>query len=428
MAKKLTLLAMSNTNNRLLWALPLGIILCTGFGGIGGALALYHLDRPAKTQEDPSHPEQASSEKRTVYIEESSLIDAVKAVQPAVVSVVVSKDLPLYREQRLQMNPFFGDPFGFGQFPFSQRVPQLDEDGNVLRERRQIGGGSGFIVSGEGLVATNRHVVEDEEAQYTVILNDGREFDAQVIARDSANDLALVQMKEKEEKLQNLPVAQLGDSQSLQVGQRVVAIGNALAEYQNTVTTGIISATGRSILAGSMGPAESLLNLIQTDASINPGNSGGPLANLAGEIVGINTAIAANAQGIGFAIPINDVKSAIESVKKNGKIVRPYLGVRFMMLDESTAKELEIGVDHGALLVGNEEEGRFAVIPASPAEKAGLKIKDVILEVDGEEVTLEKPLNRLIQQKGPQSEVALLVWRSGQTLELQVKLEEEPRE
>jgi len=169
---------------------------------------------------------------------------------------------------------------------------------------------------------------------------------------------------------------------------------------------------------------ESLLNLIQTDAAINPGNSGGPLVNLDGEVIGINTAIAAGAQGIGFAIPINDVKSIIESVKTFGKIIRPYLGVRFMMLDEAKAKELQIDVEGGALLTGDEANGEFAVVPGSPADKAGLEIKDVILEVNGEKVTLEKPLHLIISKFKPSDKITLKIWRSGEEMEVQVTLAE----
>jgi serine protease Do len=333
---------------------------------------------------------------------------------------VISKDLPLYKEKLFNFNdPFFGDQL------FTMPEYDRDESGNIKKYTQKVGGGSGFIVTADGLVITNRHVVSDTEAEYTVITNDQKEYTAEVVSTDTVNDIAILRMKgENDSKLDGLPVAQLGDSDKLQIGQKVVAIGNALAEYENTVTTGVISAKGRSINAGTVQSTESLINLIQTDAAINPGNSGGPLVNLDGEVIGINTAIAAGAQGIGFAIPINDVKSIIESVKTYGKIVRPYLGVRFMMLDADKAKELQIDVDHGALLTGDEAAGEFAVVPASPAEKAGLKMKDVVLEIDGEKVTTENPLHIIVSKKKPGDEITMKIWRSGEQMDIKVKLEE----
>lgn len=391
-------------------------LLAIAGGGVGGFLAADY----AKT---PSPQLSPSSQKpnQKVYVEESSIIDTVKNVSPAVVSIVISKDLPLYQNRVFNFDDsFFNMPFGFG-IP----QPQTDNDGKVQTERTKVGGGSGFIVSEDGLVVTNRHVVDDPEADYTVILNDGRTFKVVEINADQINDIAVLKLTDEEGKnASGLPTIKLGDSSALQVGQRVVAIGNALAEYENTVTAGVISAKGRSITAGGTQTAENLLNLIQTDASINPGNSGGPLVNLNGEVIGINTAIAAGADGIGFAIPSNDVNSIIESVKKNGKIVRPYLGVRFLMLDEAKAKELEIDVKGGALLTGDEANGEFAVIPGSPADKAGLQIKDVILEMDGQKVTAETPLHVMIGKKAPGDTVTMHLWRSGKEMDIKVTLEE----
>ncbi|PIZ74529.1 hypothetical protein COY07_00415 [Candidatus Peregrinibacteria bacterium CG_4_10_14_0_2_um_filter_43_11] len=398
-----------------------GLIIVLSFfsGAFGGIWAVKHLKQPALVQNNGTTIPPAQKER---YIEESSIIDTVAKVSPSVVSIVITKDLPLYRQRVFNFNDFFlNDPFSGS--PFGSPEPQRDEKGDVMTERRKVGGGSGFIVSADGLVVTNRHVVQDQEANYTVILNDGTEFEADVLSRDPLNDIALLKVKPGEKKV-SLPVVSLGHSADLKVGQRVVAIGNALAEYENTVTTGVVSAKGRSIAAGDINSAESLINLIQTDAAINPGNSGGPLVNLNGEVIGINTAIAANAQGIGFAIPIDDVVNAIESVKENGRIVRPFLGVRFMMLDTDRAKELKIDVDGGALLVGDETRGEFAVVPGSPADKAGLKIKDVILEVDGKKITTENPLHILVGQHKPGDTLNMKVWRSGKEMEVQVTLEE----
>lgn len=395
--------------------------LSAAAGGLVGSkvtLSRMNMASPKPAVQD------VAGQQKTVYVEESQLIDTVDKVSPSVVSIVISKDLPLYRQgvRQFDFNQFFNDPFEFNM-PFEE--PQRDANGNIKKEKRQIGGGSGFIISDDGLVVTNRHVVEDDEAEYTVVTNDGKEFPAQILAKDTLNDFAVLKLMDNEEnKVKDLPFVELGDSASLKIGQKVLAIGNALAEYQNTVTTGIISGKGRSIAAGSMQGNESLINLIQTDAAINPGNSGGPLVNLEGQVIGINTAIADGAEGIGFALPIDDVKSLITSVEENGKIVRPYLGVRFMMLDAAKAKELKIDVENGALLVGDEANGEFAVIPGSPADKAGLQIKDVIQEINGEEVNLDNPLHVMINKYQPGDTVKLKVWRSGEVKEISVKLSE----
>ncbi len=416
---------------RISLGLLVSVVALAILGGFLGGIVESRLNQvpgaPAGASSPDSSSAPAPSSDKTVYAsEESQVINTVKQISPSVVSVVISKDLPQVRQGVFNPNDFFGqDPFfNFGA-PFSPPQPERDGQGKVKTERQKVGGGSGFIVTADGLVVTNRHVVEDTEASYTVIAADQKEYDAEVLSRDTLNDVAVLRIKDKNGKaVQGLKAAPFGNSDKIQVGQRVIAIGNALAEYENTVTSGVISAKGRSLTAGSVNSTENLLNLIQTDAAINPGNSGGPLVNLNGEVIGINTAIAANAQGIGFAIPINDVKNAIESVKAHGKIIRSYLGVRFMMLDDAKAKELQLDVDGGALLVGDDAKGEFAVVPGSPADKAGLKMKDVIQAVDGQTVTLDHPLNVLVGQKQPGDTITLKVWRGGQTLEIKVTLEE----
>jgi len=404
--------------------LVLVVALSVVSGFLGGALTMSLYGQPKPIDSAPFAKAPAAKEK--IVVEDSGIIDSVKKVSPAVVSIVITKDLPLYRQGGINMNDFFfnfNDPFG--TMNFGQPRYDTDEEGNIKKENKKIGGGSGFIVTPDGLVLTNRHVVDDIEAGFTVITNDGTEYPAELVSKDTVNDIAVLRMKDgKEKKAQNLPTVELGSSGSLQIGQRVVAIGNALAEYQNSVTTGIISAKGRKITAGTSNGSENLANLLQTDAAINPGNSGGPLVNLQGQVVGINTAIASGAQGIGFAIPIDDIKPLIANVKTNGKIVRPFLGVRYILLNEAKAKELKIDVEGGALLTGKEAAGEFAVVPGSPAEEAGLKIKDVILEVDGTKVTDDSPLQTMIATKAPGDTVNLKVWRSGKTMEGKVTLEE----
>ncbi len=404
--------------------LAYAVVIAVLSGVVGGSVG-YRL--AFRRSSDTNQPLKNVTEQRT-YLEESDYISAIQKVSPAVVSIIQTKDVPVYYQQPY---PFFeGDPF-FQQFFGQQFQPQpKQQQQKPETQRRKIGGGSGFIVTSDGLVVTNRHVVNDPKADYTVILSDGRELKGEVIGKDTLNDLAVIQIKSKDgaQKVSSLPVLEFGDSDVLRVGQRVLAVGNALGEYQNTVTAGIISATGRHITASDRaGAAESLSGLLQTDAAINPGNSGGPLVNMKGQVIGVNVAIAASANNIGFAIPFNDVRPVIESVQKHGKVIRPFIGVRYQILTDDKAKELQLqGVTDGALLVGDEGKGEFAVIPGGPGDKAGLKKGDVILEVDGKKITQDYSLQHSIRNKNPGDKVTLKVWTSGKTVEKTLTLGETP--
>lgn len=381
------------------------------------------------------------------YVEESQAIDATKKAGASVVSIVATEDLKIYNSQpnSYSNNPF-NDPFFFNFPGFRQQMPQQNQQNQQGQQnngansndyqvqKQKIGGGSGFIISGDGLVLTNRHVISDQNVQYTIISNDGTEYDGEVVSVDPFSDIAVLQMvksgelskkKDERSKLSGLPVIDFGDSSLLQPGQKVLAIGYALGQYENTVTEGIISGKGREITAEdpTRGP-ETLSGLLQTDAAINPGNSGGPLVNLSGQVVGVNVAIDQTGSNIGFAIPINDVKPVLESIKKYGRIVRATLGVRHILLTKEKAKELKIDVDHGALLVGDEANGEFAVIPGSAADKAGLKIKDVIMSVDGKDITQNYTLQDSIMAKQPGDNVSMKVWRSGQVIDVTATLTE----
>ncbi len=364
----------------------------------------------------------ASKEIIKTVDEESAVVKAVENVSPAVVSIIVSKDLPII--ERYYTNPFGGDSdfwrqfFGddFGDF-FGFGVPHYRQKGT---EKREIGGGTGFIVSADGYIITNRHVVEDKEAEYTVLMNDETKHDAKVIARDPINDIAILKIKGK-----NLPTVTLGDSSNLKVGQTVIAIGNALGEFRNTVSKGVISGLSRSIVAGGAGiGSEQLFGVIQTDASINPGNSGGPLLNIAGQVIGMNTAMAQGAENIGFAIPVNEVKRVYENVRAHGKIVRPWLGVRYVQINKAIAEENKLDVDYGALIIHGQKRTDLAVIPGSPADKAGLVENDIILEVDGKKITADYPLSRAIAQHNPGDEITLKILHKGEEKEVKVKLGE----
>lgn len=345
---------------------------------------------------------------------EDIIIDIVNKVSPAVVSVIATKDLPVV--EQCFIDPFGGDKFFeqfFGGFDF--KIPQLCEKET---ERHQVSSGSGFFVKSSGLIVTNRHVVEDKDASYSVILNDGRKLVATVIARDPLQDLALLKVDGD-----NFPVIPLGDSNALSIGRTVIAIGNALGEFQNTVSVGVISGLHRTIIAeGGAGGAEELRSVIQTDAAINPGNSGGPLVSLEGKAIGINTAIARGAENIGFALPANFIIKDLADIEASGKIIYPFLGVRYMIITADIQKEKGLAVDYGALLVAGEQDP--AVISDSPASRAGLAAGDIILEFGGEKVTREVPLATLIQKYRVDDEVELKILRGKETLMKKVILAE----
>jgi len=283
------------------------------------------------------------------------------------------------------------------------------------------GGGTGFIITTDGLILTNKHVVSDTNASYTVYTYDGKSYPAKIQSTEPFNDLAVLKIEAN-----NLPVAELGDSDQLAIGQWVMAVGNALAKYDNTVTIGIISAKERQVEAtdGAGNNAEKLDGLLQTDAAINSGNSGGPLVNLHGQVIGINTAVASNAQGIGFAIPINVAKSAIESIKKSGKIIRPYLGVRYIPVTKDIAEMNNLSIDYGAWVMSGSRTGQVAVIPNSPADKADLKENDIITEINGEKIDENHSLTRLLQNYEIGDSVEVKYLRSGEEKTAKVVLEE----
>ncbi len=343
-------------------------------------------------------------------------VKVVEEASPAVVSIIASKDVPVIEQ-------FFTDPFGddpvFKQFFGDQgsgfRIPQFRQKGT---EKQEVSSGTGFIVSSDGLIITNKHVVSDLEASYTVFMNDGRHLGVKILARDPFQDLAVLKIEGG-----NFPSVRLGDSSRVKIGQTAIAIGNALGEFRNTVSVGVISGLHRSVVAsGAPAGPETLQELIQTDAAINPGNSGGPLLNLSGEVIGINTAMAQGAENIGFAIPINKAKRDIESVQKQGKIVYPLLGVRYVPITKELAEKDKLGRDYGALLISSANDP--AIVSGGPADKAGLKEKDILLELNGERIDAEHTLASLIQKYQPGDEVTFKVFRDGKEFEAKVKFDE----
>lgn len=337
---------------------------------------------------------------KNITSQEKAVIEAVKKASPAVVSVILTKDVPVFEE-------YWSSPFQF--------FPEYRQKGT---EKRKIGGGSGFIISPDGFILTNKHVVEEENVDYTVVLNNGKKYSAKVLAKDPVNDVAVLKINAK-----NLPTLVLGDSDKIQVGQSVIAIGYALGEFQNTVSVGVISGIGRNIIAGSSsGNIEELSELIQTDAAINEGNSGGPLLNLSGEVIGINTAMASGAENIGFAIPINTIKNVVEEVKKRGKITYPFLGINYILINDDIKEKYNLSVNYGALIV--KDNNGISVVPGSAADKAGLQENDIILEVNGKKVSKDNPLNKIILSKKPGDKIYLKILRKGKQMNLTVILGE----
>lgn len=337
-----------------------------------------------------------------------SIPEVVKEASPAVVSVIVSKLVPIVERE-------FVNPFGEDS-PFDIRIPVLRQKGEELRE---IGGGTGFIISSDGLIITNKHVVLDEEAQYTVLTNDGNKHQASVLARDPIQDIAILKID-----ADNLSTVKLGNSDSLEIGQTVIAIGNALGQFRNTVSVGVISGLLRTITATGGGLTEQLEEVIQTDAAINKGNSGGPLLDLYGEVIGVNTAIAEEAENIGFAIPINKVKKDIDDVITKGKIIYPFLGIRYILINKAIAESNNLPVDYGAWIIKGDEPSELAITPGSAAEKAGLKEGDIILEINNKRIDQSNPLAKLILKYKPGDQVSLKVLRGENQLIFKATLEE----
>ena len=395
--------------------LILSVFLASSLGFLAGAVAtnyfvygqkisLFNFGALELLSRAPKEEEQ-----EPVFVsEEEMIIDVVKKASPSVISIIITKDLPIMETYYYNYNPFEGFEEFVGD-DFNIQIPQQRQSGT---EKIEIGGGTGFIVSEDGLILTNKHVVLDQEADYTVLTNDGESFDAQVLARDPVQDIAILKIETE----QKLPVVKLADLDELQIGQTVIAIGNVLGEFRNSVSVGIISGLGRTVTASSGDFSEILDNIIQTDAAINKGNSGGPLLNLKGEVIGINTAVALTAENVGFAIPIGKAKRDIAQVKEIGEISYPFLGVYYVLITASLQEEYGLEVSYGAW-IGRDRFGgetAIAVFPDSAADKAGLQRDDIILEFNGERIDLENTMARIIDNYVPGDKVALKIWRNGE--------------
>lgn len=335
--------------------------------------------------------------KKEVVDEESVVTKVVEKATPSVVTVSIVK--------KERINNLL--PFGFDIFGDIFNIPNQSLETKEIEQDI----GTGFIISSDGLIVTNKHVVADTTAKYQVVIGKDEVVEVQNIYRDPVNDLAILKVN----KTGLIPVS-LGDSDKLKVGQTVIAIGTALGEFRSTVTKGVISGLGRGITAGgSLFGSEKLDGVIQTDAAINPGNSGGPLFNSFGEVIGVNVAVSQSAQSIGFALPINMVKESIDNFKSTGQFDRPYLGVSYAMISKESALLNEVPV--GAYVQ--------QIITGSPAEKSGIKVGDIIVEIDGKKLADDKNtvMATYINKKKIGDKVRVKVWRDKEEIDFEVKLE-----
>jgi S1-C subfamily serine protease len=292
---------------------------------------------------------------------------------------------------------------------------------SVSTEPRYQGSGTGFLISNDGFIITNKHVVEqasEEHGEYQIVLNSGKKYYAQFIGKDPLSDIAVLKIFDKD-----LPYVELGNSDDLEIGMTVMTIGNALGRYRNSATKGIISGLGRNLQASDgNGRSMNLDNVIQTDAEINHGNSGGPLINLAGKVVGVNTAIDDAGSSIGFAIPVNSIKNVINSIREHGRIIRPYLGVRYTTITPEIALEEDLSLNYGALITSGTSDS--AVMEDSPASRAGLLDGDIIFEINAIELDEVNTLFSIVQKYKAGDRIGLKIKRGDKVLIKTVTLSE----
>lgn len=390
---------MTQTGKSFLLGLSISLIVLVSF--FGGAIAdrifvIKPLDSLIQRGNFANRPSTANPETQGTLLAPSAVgnvADVVEKTSGSVVTVAVK------RQQRV-VDPSELGFFGFFNPPTTPNSPTQEVQQDI---------GTGFVVDAQGLIVTNRHVVSDVNVTYIVIDKNDREHEVKNIYRDPSNDLAILKI----DTTDLAPLA-LGDSDKIRVGQSVIAIGTALGEFRETVTTGVVSGVGRGIEAGNYfgGQTEALENVIQTDAAINPGNSGGPLLDITGSVVGVNVAVSAGAENIGFALPINIVKSSLDNFNQTGQFNRPFLGIRYQMISEQAALRNE--VPQGAYLV--------EIVTNSPAAEAGMQPGDIITEFDGQSVK-GKDLVSLINSKTVGDSVKVKYWREDQekTVELTLK-------
>ena len=404
--------------------ITLGVIFAIAWHYRAQVFRILAINYPAELKQathtlvyDPKAEEETKTEttpvETPVVTPEDSVVGAVKKAKPAVVSIVVSEMVTKY-DVTYKENTSLG-----GLFPGLFQTPVYTPNGT---EKKRVSSGSGFLISSNGLIVTNRHVVSKTDGIFEVLLNNGKTYTATVLARDTVLDVAILKITAT-----GLPYLELGDSDTLDVGQSVVAIGNALGEFKNTVSVGVVSGLSRSVTAGDKsGKSEFLHKVIQTDAAINPGNSGGPLLDLSGKVIGINVAVVEGSSNVGFALPINSVKSAINSVKSTGKIVQPYVGVRYVPVTPELKAKYNLAVDYGIWIERGKNATDYAITPGSPAEKAGILENDIILSVDGQKIDQDNDFSSLIREKQVGQTVALRILSNNVEKTVLVRLEAIP--
>lgn len=336
---------------------------------------------------------------------QSPIVKIVKKSLPSVVSITMTKNLTGL-ESVFQLSKQSPSP-----------IPK--------KKRVKVGGGSGFIVSQDGIVLTNRHVMEDSKADYTLVLHNGEKVKPKILGIDPIHDIAILQIQGQKD----FPFLEMGDSSTLDLGEQVIAIGNALGLFKNTVSLGIVSGLSREIQAQSelSDSASKLRGLIQTDAAINPGNSGGPLIDMSGKVIGINAAMVFGAENIGFALPINNAKKALEELKKHGRIRQPFFGIRYLQINKQLKDQYDLPIDFGALVISEPElplgKSR-AVISGSPAERAGFKESDIIVEISGQKITPEISVNDILGDFTVGQKLICKILRQGKEKIINITLDE----
>lgn len=354
------------------------IVIVAGLSGLLGAMVwtVWLSDMvvpPSRSvQIDPQTVETVIEPRIIEVREDEAIVDVVSRVKPAVVSIVAQQE---------------------GRDLFGRSI--------ISR-----GGGTGFILTSDGLILTNKHVVDQDAAQYTVVLDNGETYAVQEILEDPFADLAYIRID-----AENLPIATLGDSSLVRPGQRVVAIGNALAAFDNTVTTGVISALDRTVTGGPS-RNETLQGVIQTDASINPGNSGGPLLDVAGRVIGVNTAIIQGGEQIAFAIPVNEVRLGFEAILEQGVVVRPVLGVRYVHVTPELQQVADLPVSEGALIFSDDTQ-QPGIVEDGPAAQAGLQVDDIIVRINDQKITETHRLVSALSRYSPGETVQVVYVRPG---------------
>src|SRR3989338_6148725 len=350
--------------------------------------------------------------------EKSYTIKTIKRVMPAVVTVVIKKSLTELKKELAAESVFSSRA---GKRPALSDAVTIPKDKIDARGMVQVDCGSGFIVDSKGVILTNKHVVSELNAEYTVITNDEEEFSAELLARDPVNDIAILKISAKK----SLPFLRLGDSSRLELGQTVFAFGNALGLFKSTASKGIISGLSLTITAypGPNARAQEMRGLIQTDAAINPGNSGGPLTDLFGRVIGINAAIISDAENIGLAIPVHVAERDIQDLKKYGRIKRPLLGIHYTTISKDLSKKLNLPVSHGALVI-REHPMEKAVVPERPADKAGIIENDIILEWNGEEIISGNSVLDFLEKSEVGESATLSIMRDGDKKDIKVLLGE----